>query len=288
MRQSLTTLVKGYSGRPAQRSTGCAAALGASRKRVMSKRLGLGLIFLAGCTLNSSPLRDGSRNVDGGSSTETINNATRREDATTLDGATPNGDPLATGSAGSDADSAPATQDASAGDAAGAPATTPSTPTLPAKTPPKVPADAGTSSGAAGTSAAGGQGGASGAGGTAATPGAGDAGPIDGGATDVRGTLVDEVFNAFQDRSEGTVEIYMLLAEWRAMAGSGEGLDAPFVTKLLQAMKKSRLCATDRDRCTQICRTIGQDCKPCADDPMCKAALKNVCGPVVAGCFFGK
>ena len=254
----------------------------------MSKRLELCLIFFVGCTLNSSPIRDeaksSGRTANGGSSTGSVSNSVEREDAAALDAESDSDrDPIATGNAGSDADDPSATADASTSDAAGAPA---KAPTKPPKDPPKKPADAGPGSGggSGGPSAAGAGSGGADATDTAGTGGAAsDAGPDDGG---LRDTLVDQVIDAFQDSGEGTVEIYMLLNDLRRMAATGEDLSAPFVLSLLDAMKKSGICLSDRERCQQICGTIGQDCKQCAADAMCKAALRDTCGPVVAGCYF--
>jgi hypothetical protein len=252
----------------------------------MSKRLELCLVFFVGCTLNASPIHDGSKSVDHSSDdssrTGSISNAETREDAGVRDAATAEGGPISTGSAGSDADDTSTMPDASMNEpAGGAPSMPDNTSTTPARNPPKAAAAAGQGGSAAGM-------GETASGRDAGGAGAGGAGPEDAGATNLRGSLIDQVFNAFEARGEGTVESYMLLNDLRRMAVTGEDLSAPFVLSLLNAVKKAGLCLADRQSCAQICATIGQDCKQCAEDATCKSALTEVCGPVIAGCFFGQ
>jgi hypothetical protein len=70
---------------------------------------------------------------------------------------------------------------------------------------------------------------------------------------------------------------------WRTGGREG-GLNADFVKSVLFSMRTSGMCFRDVRRCVETCVVISQDCKPCAEDAECAAALKEVCGDVLGNC----
>lgn len=120
--------------------------------------------------------------------------------------------------------------------------------------------------------AAAGSGGMSGAGGAESPTGS-------------RNNLIDAVAGAIQGSGQAVVDLPGLLVAWRAMAASGEGLSAPFVTMLMNALDKSGACLRDQRTCASACAQVAADCKECAADKACSDAVRGVCGAYVASCW---
>jgi hypothetical protein len=71
---------------------------------------------------------------------------------------------------------------------------------------------------------------------------------------------------------------------WRRTGSSAGGLSPEFVLPVLRSMRNSAICFREVRRCVELCLVISSDCKPCASDPECGEALKDVCGTTLGSC----
>lgn len=117
--------------------------------------------------------------------------------------------------------------------------------------------------------------GAGGIAGEASAGAGGNAGAAGSGEENRRQSLIDAAIEALGGGNWDGGEY-----PWRTGGQDGGGLNADFVKSVLFSLRASGTCFRDTRRCVQACFVIASDCKPCAEDPECAEALKNVCGPL--------
>jgi len=71
---------------------------------------------------------------------------------------------------------------------------------------------------------------------------------------------------------------------WRRTGSGAGGLSPDFVLPVLLTMRNSAVCFREVRRCVALCVVLSTDCEPCAADPECAQALKDVCGPALGSC----
>lgn len=124
---------------------------------------------------------------------------------------------------------------------------------------------------------------AAGSGGTGPAQEAGGAGGAAGAeAESIRQRFIDAAIEAIGGGANGNQDGGT--EPWRRSGTSEGGLSPDFVLPVLLTMRNSAVCFRDVRRCVQMCVVLSSDCKPCAADPECGQALKDVCGPTLGSC----